>query len=72
MTVQGSSGGDGDRAADFDMQGASARPGGEAVGGVEPQPDDPATPRQADSKDRQARQIMRDAGFGDDKGGDIS
>jgi hypothetical protein len=70
--VQKSSGSDDDRTADFDMQGASARPGGEAKGGVTPQPDDVATPQKAEPADRTARREMRDAGFGDDKGGDIS
>jgi len=58
--------------ADFDAQGASARPGGQANGGLAPQPDDAARPDQAAPADSEARRDMRPAGFGDDKGGDIS
>jgi hypothetical protein len=61
-----------DQAADFDAQGASARPGGEAAGGSAAKAGDPASPGQADAADREARNAMRKAGFGDDKGGDIS
>jgi hypothetical protein len=63
---------DDDRSADLDAQGASARPGGLAEGGVEPRESDAVTPAQADPADRKARRAMREAGFGDDKGGDIS
>jgi hypothetical protein len=63
---------DEDRSADFDAQGASARPGGLAEGGVEPRPGDAVSVEQADPADQKARREMREAGFGDDKGGDIS
>jgi hypothetical protein len=59
-----------DTAADFDAQGGSARPGGEADGGIAPQPDDPARPDAA--ADDAARDAMRQRDFGDDKGADIS
>ena len=61
-----------DRSADFDAQGATARPGGEAKGGSASRPSDAGNPKQADEADRKARKAMRDSGFGDDKGGDIS
>lgn len=61
-----------DTSADFDSQGATARPGGQAKGGVAPRPEDSVSPRQADPADAKARDEMRRAGFGDDKGGDIS
>jgi len=70
--VQEPSGSNDDRSAGFDAQGASARPGGLAKGGVEPQSGDAATPAQADKANHKARRDMRQAGFGDDKGGDIS
>ena len=70
--VQVPSGSDGDHSADFDPQGGTARPGGRAEGGVEPQQGDSATPAKADPADVKARREMRAAGFGDDKGGDIS
>jgi hypothetical protein len=72
VKVQQSPKGNDDRSADFDAQGASARPGGQAEGGVIPQRDDAATPHKADPADKSARREMREAGFGDDKGGDIS
>jgi hypothetical protein len=61
-----------DKAADFDAQGGSVRPGGQAEGGVTPRPGDVASPAQASAGDANARKEMRRAGFGDDKGGDIS
>ncbi|MDB5716719.1 MAG: hypothetical protein JWM38_146 [Sphingomonas bacterium] len=58
-----------DRTADFDSQGGSARPGGEAAGGIDPKPGDPAHPdAEADDK---ARRAMRDKGFGDHKGAEL-
>lgn len=57
---------------DIELQGASARPGGFAKGGVDPQPHDAVSPAQADPASRDAAREMRARGFGDDKGGDIS
>jgi hypothetical protein len=70
--VQNPPGKDEDRSADFDAQGASARPGGLAEGGVEPQRGDAVSVAQSDPANRKAQREMREAGFGDDKGGDIS
>lgn len=70
--MQDPSASDEDRSADFDMQGSTARPGGRAEGGVEPQAGDSVSPAQAEPGDRKARREMRESGFGDDKGGDIS
>lgn len=61
-----------DTSADFDSQGATSRPGGQAEGGSAARPDDSVSPQQAAPGDAAARKAMRDAGFGDDKGGDIS
>jgi len=61
-----------DSTADFDAQGASARPGGEAEGGIAAHRDDGASPAQAAPANEKAKEAMRRAGFGDDKGGDIA
>jgi hypothetical protein len=61
-----------DTSADFDPQGATARPGGQAEGGITAKPGDSASPAQAGNGDETAKEAMRRAGFGDDKGGDIS
>ena len=58
-----------DRSADFDAQGASTRPGGAAKPGLDA---DAASVRAADAASAEARRKMRDEGFGDHKGGDIS
>ena len=60
-----------DRSADFDPQGGTARPGGQAEGGIDPHPGDPASPQQSEPADGAARRAMRDLGFGDDKGGEF-
>ena len=61
-----------DHSADFDPQGASARPGGQAEGGIAAKPNDITSPAHAKQGDETAKDAMRRAGFGDDKGGDIS
>ena len=56
-----------DKAAD-DTQGASARPGGEAAGGIDHAPSDPADPADGAGSGDRARREMRQRGFGDHKG----
>lgn len=50
--------------------GETARPGGQAKGGVTPQPDDPDTPAAARARQRVDNDAHRDSGHGDHKGGD--
>jgi hypothetical protein len=49
---------------------ASARPGGQAKDGVSPSSGDPDTPKAARRRHAGDGAAHRDAGFGDDKGGD--
>jgi hypothetical protein len=57
-----------DKSADFDSQGASARPGGQALGGIDPTPGDPTSRSEEEAKGDAARREMRERGFGDHKG----
>ena len=62
---------DKDTKADFDAQGASARPGGEARDGID-QPQERDGIAEAQARATAARADNREGGFGDDKGADIS
>ena len=52
--------------------GATVRQGGQAAGGIDPAPGDPTSQDDAQQANDDARQAMRQRGFGDHKGGDIS
>lgn len=56
--------------ADEQAQGATARAGGQAKGGIQPQPSDPATPAQASDALEADSRRLRAEGFGDHKGGE--
>jgi hypothetical protein len=50
--------------------GNAARAGGQAKGGIDPQPGDPDTPLAARKRQAQSHEAHRAAGHGDDRGGD--
>jgi hypothetical protein len=56
---------------DADEQPQTARQGAEAAGGISPQPGDPTSPAAAAARAERTNREMREAGFGDHKGGSI-
>lgn len=56
---------------DTDEQPQTARRGGQAAGGVGARPGDPTSPADAAARAERTNREMREAGFGDDKGGSI-
>src|SRR3982750_142936 len=49
-----------------DLQNGTVRRGGEAVGGVAPQPGDPTSPGLADARAEERDEAQAERGFGDD------